>query len=227
MIKIIIPGCPIAKARARTFTRRGRTMTYDTQHAEKTITALQIKSQCVVKGYCFELDDTFTVDLTLYMPLPLSLPKSKANAILWGFESHYGKQDIDNLVKFYLDCANGILYPDDHQITKITAEIKYSMEPRTEMTVNVNEKIKLDHDGRKILELFSLGDLDSLIESVKKINQYQIAKLNNWFDPDECYREIAKAISKIAEDHTDQLNKVKKACPKYHEKAILHENGTA
>lgn len=48
---------------------------------------------------------------------------------------HTSRPDLDNMIKFILDVGNGILYADDAQVVKITAEKKYDKEPRTEITI--------------------------------------------------------------------------------------------
>lgn len=48
---------------------------------------------------------------------------------------HNARPDIDNLIKFYLDVMNAIIYSDDSQVVKITSEKVYDKEPRTEITI--------------------------------------------------------------------------------------------
>lgn len=46
------------------------------------------------------------------------------------------KKDCDNLLKFYLDCLNGLVWKDDAQVCHIDAWKHYSEDPRTEIIVN-------------------------------------------------------------------------------------------
>jgi Holliday junction resolvase RusA-like endonuclease len=48
---------------------------------------------------------------------------------------HFFKPDIDNLLKFVLDAASGILYKDDSQICCISAVKRYHVNSRTEITL--------------------------------------------------------------------------------------------
>jgi Holliday junction resolvase RusA-like endonuclease len=43
------------------------------------------------------------------------------------------KKDLDNMIKFLLDCCNGITWKDDHQVVKIMAEKVYTEKPFTRM----------------------------------------------------------------------------------------------
>jgi len=64
---------------------------------------------------------------------------------------HVKKPDIDNCIKYILDCGNGVLWDDDCQIVKIVAEKCISNIPRTEMVVKeiTSKKRK---EGNKIKE---------------------------------------------------------------------------
>ena len=67
------------------------------------------------------------------MPIPKSLSKVKKDALKG--KPHYLRPDIDNLIKFILDSANGILYLDDAQIYTINAHKIYDEHPRTEIEI--------------------------------------------------------------------------------------------
>jgi Holliday junction resolvase RusA-like endonuclease len=59
----------------------------------------------------------FVVDLVFILPRPKSLPKKVVE--------HIKKPDIDNLCKAVLDAMSGIIYKDDSQVTKLTAQKIY------------------------------------------------------------------------------------------------------
>jgi hypothetical protein len=54
---------------------------------------------------------------------------------------HVKKPDVDNLIKYYLDCMNGICYLDDSQVSIAHAIKLYSPTPRTEIILE--EKCRL------------------------------------------------------------------------------------
>ena len=130
---IIIPGKPIAKKRAR-FSRRGKyVVTYNDQRKEEEGWILLAKSQ--ITDF---FKDIVWVTLIFYMPRPKShygtgekSARLKANAPIY----HTKKPDVDNLVKFCLDCLNGLAWQDDSQISEMRVRKIYSEEPRTEITI--------------------------------------------------------------------------------------------
>jgi Holliday junction resolvase RusA-like endonuclease len=70
-----------------------------------------------------------------FMPIPASASK-KQRALMEGCAvPHTKKPDLDNLIKFVKDCANGILWDDDSQVTAITAAKAYYPHPATEIQV--------------------------------------------------------------------------------------------
>lgn len=61
---------------------------------------------------------------------------------------HTYKPDLDNMIKWISDVMNGILYEDDKQVAKITAEKVYSLESRTEIIIIELQKgkdVKQEH----------------------------------------------------------------------------------
>ena len=55
---------------------------------------------------------------------------------------HCYKPDIDNLIKFYLDCASTVLFTDDCRIASLQAVKKYDAIPRTVIMI---QKINKGH----------------------------------------------------------------------------------
>lgn len=68
------------------------------------------------------------------MAYPSSWSKKRKNNYLNEF--HLVKPDLDNLVKYYLDCMNGIVFADDKQIVELAASKEYC-----------------DHAGSTLIEL--------------------------------------------------------------------------
>ena len=71
------------------------------------------------------------VALVFYMPIPKSYTKKKKALMQDDTYPHTNRPDIDNMIKFYLDC----LPFDDKVIYKIGAEKYYSPRPRVEMLI--------------------------------------------------------------------------------------------
>lgn len=120
-IVITIPGEPVAQARSRS-TRSGHH--YDPQKKLKDGIKLLIKSQ--VKGM-----EPLTGSLTLKCTFRMSRPKShygtgKNSGILKMSAPYYHtiKPDLDNQLKFVMDCLNGIVWKDDCQVCVIKESVK-------------------------------------------------------------------------------------------------------
>lgn len=115
-MKYIIEGQPIPLQRPRFYNGN----VFDCQKREKLFVGVNLRH---IHGNRPLFEGPLEVHLTFYMK------NQKKNG--W----HYGRPDLDNLIKFYLDAANGILYEDDKQIAKIVAEKIYDIDPRTEITI--------------------------------------------------------------------------------------------
>lgn len=150
-MKIVIPGNPIADVRPRHKNIGNVTMTYDPLSKEKERVKKMIlfevnktlNSDCkeiVMEASNLAQDCAFSVDLCFHLPIPKSSSNSKKKAMHQGFIKMTKKPDIDNLCKFILDCANGILFPDDRMITTLIARKWYSENPRTEILILSNHQ---------------------------------------------------------------------------------------
>jgi Holliday junction resolvase RusA-like endonuclease len=121
--KFVIPGIPIPKARPRF----GDGRVYCAQKESILVTGITIQSQ-------FNNEPLFMGPLRLifvfYMPIAQKLRKKGLAGT-----HHITKPDISNLIKYYEDVCNEIIYHDDCIISEIYAVKRYSDEPRTELTV--------------------------------------------------------------------------------------------
>lgn len=143
-----ILGVPLAKKRARAFLLKGKICHYNPQSNEernvKDIMLTHIRQmfdspirENAIEASNLAYGELFTIDLTFCMPIPKSYGKTKRKAISDGFNNCNTKPDIDNLIKFYLDCANEILFPDDRLIIALTAKKVYDENPRTIINVKL------------------------------------------------------------------------------------------
>ena len=131
---IKIPGTPIAKKRPR-FARIGKGVrTYSIQETEEGRTLLMIKDQ--VRE---QTDKPVKVSFFFKLPRPKNHFGSGKNAEQLKASApkhHTSKPDIDNMVKFYMDCLNGIVWHDDRQVVIQEASKMYHDEPETVIIVN-------------------------------------------------------------------------------------------
>lgn len=122
----VIAGNPVALQRPRL----GNGHVYNPQAKEKLIYGIDLRNQ-------HESDELYTepihMDITFFMPIPESWGKKRKENVLGTY--HYLRPDIDNMVKFILDAALGVLYKDDAIVASISAHKVYSNTPATKIVI--------------------------------------------------------------------------------------------
>lgn len=207
-MKLTIPGDPIPKARARV-TRKG--FAYDPQFdckqrvrkfLEQSIREFYEKDENRIEGRRLSIGESFEVNWHFHMPIPKSFSQIKKNACKWGFIEHTSKPDRSNLEKFYEDCANGILWKDDSQITKGQIIKKYCNDdnPRTEIVMSTIQKPS--KAVTEIVSLFTPDEISSICYDASKLTITE-----------ETLPKVACFISKIADQHSKKLSKISKNYP--------------
>ena len=134
MKHFVIPGPPRGKGRARS-TRSG---IHYTDKKTRMYESHVLDSYLRVYPSADPLEGAISISIIAYLQRPKSHFGTGKNAnILKKNAPHYHttKPDIDNLVKFYLDCLNGIAWEDDKQIIYIQATKTYSEEPLTSVRI--------------------------------------------------------------------------------------------
>ena len=118
-IRLIIPGTPIAKARPRFFTKQGRVRSYNIQQTEEGKVLYELNRQFTGPP----ISSAVEVDMKFFFRRPKyhwgsgrNANKLKPAAPLLCVNN----KDVDNLIKFYLDCMNGLVLEDDKQVVKVT-----------------------------------------------------------------------------------------------------------
>lgn len=117
---------PLARARVNYQTKR----MYDSQSQLKLITGITLRQQ---HGDEPLLEGPLLLVATFYMPMPGKISSQRRDTLQDQYD-HF-KPDLDNLVKYILDCANGILYRDDALIVSISAKKQYDVTPHTKFTL--------------------------------------------------------------------------------------------
>jgi len=131
-LKFVIPGNPLAKKRPR-FARRGKFVTTNNAQESEEGKFIQVMMSQLNGHSPIPAGTPVWLLCKFFMPVPVSMPKKNHY-----IARHTKKPDLDNLVKFVKDCANGILWADDSQVSDLSAVKNYSWEgsPRTEITIN-------------------------------------------------------------------------------------------
>ena len=127
MIIIEIYGNPIPLNRPRACKRGSFIQMYDSQIKEKEIVKWQARAQFNKEP----LKTPLFLDILFGMAIPKGTSRIRTNLMLQNELVPMKKPDIDNLIKFILDCLNGILFDDDSQIIEVKARKCYSDNPRT------------------------------------------------------------------------------------------------
>lgn len=125
----VIPGDPVALARARAF--RGRF--YDAQKNIKLVWGINLKNQHMDEPF---FEGPLFMDVIFYMPIPKNCSVKKINEIKSQY--HFIRPDTSNLLKFVEDVATEICYKDDCIIAKQSIEKVYDdgKGPRTEFILS-------------------------------------------------------------------------------------------
>ena len=170
---------------------------YDPQSKQKDEVSMQLLAQA--GSLPFGHSTRFCVNFLFMLPIPASSTMRDRNLISW-YDEVITKPDIDNLVKFYLDAANDILWKDDAKIYHLSADKIYSENPKTIITVtgtNMDEEDLV----RGILKTFNQGEFLEMISDVEDL-------FDHHYDPCKC----AYIISKLSE-FGPQLSQVHKKYP--------------
>lgn len=121
MIKFVVLGKPIAKARPR-MTRQGFAYT-----PQKTV-----NYENLIK-YTFQSEfpshepflGLIEANITCIFDIPKSYSKKKTKELLETHNNYNHKPDLDNIAKIILDSLNGIAYKDDSQVTILHINKEY------------------------------------------------------------------------------------------------------
>lgn len=140
MTSISIDETPVSWKRAGVYIRKGLVTIYDKQTKEKKKTRFFLKTQYtdpIISG-------PLMLNIEFFMPMPKSTPKRTKQDMLSGKIFHSKKPDIDNLLKYLLDCMTNIVFVDDAQVRMVQVKKTYSDNPRTELIVfPLEEQISL------------------------------------------------------------------------------------
>jgi len=221
-MRIIIPGNPIAKMRARHVTTKNFVRTYDPQDALKKICKMKLtkavkdafssqNKQLAIETSKLGYAKDFDVSFYFYMEVPKSDSIKEKNLKLWNISPHNKKPDTSNMIKFYEDCANEILFEDDSMITSGRYFKCYSKNPRTEINI-MPKKDLLNKDYSNTLSIFEPDDIQNLIFKVFELGPCSELRVEEMSDNErESYFEKAsKVFEAFAELHIDKLLKLKK-----------------
>lgn len=119
MIEFTIPCAAIGKGRPRV-------TAHGTYTPQKTRDYEQLVRLCFQRSRCKPVTDrgkALSVTITAIFRAPDSYSEKKKRELVG--KPYTKKPDADNLAKAILDALNGVAYPDDAQIVKLTVRKRY------------------------------------------------------------------------------------------------------
>lgn len=124
---------PVSQLRPRASSRGGRVRLYDHPKVKQFKAVLH---NLVTEQYKNPpLTGALSVSMLFYRPVQKSLSNIERQRRLSNEHKAVVKPDADNYIKSTLDALNGVLWDDDSQIVKLTAEKRYGEYPRIEVEV--------------------------------------------------------------------------------------------
>jgi Holliday junction resolvase RusA-like endonuclease len=132
---ITVLGTPIAKARPRFYRRGNFVGVFNPQETIESRFLYEVKTQWG-RG---PLEGPLKVKCRFCMPIPKSTSKKKVELMLAGEIQHTSRPDLSNLIKFFEDACNFVLWKDDSQIVTLIASKFYDLEPKTEIEIEEGE----------------------------------------------------------------------------------------
>ena len=132
---IEVPGKPIAQRRPNFFRRGKRVGTYNPQESEAGKFIVQCLEQIKsVEGLPIPKDVPIRLECAFCFAIPKSMPRKR---LLELNLQHITRPDIDNCLKWVLDClGKGVVYRDDSQICIIKAVKLLADNPMTRIKVS-------------------------------------------------------------------------------------------
>jgi len=216
-MKIIITGNPIAKTRPK-FARRGSfTHVYDSQEKKKEKIKIQmlslIKKINPVESSIIFCAKYLKIYFDFFLPIPKTDSKKNKMEKLWQIQLPGIKPDIDNLEKFYLDCATGIFCKDDRVVVEVHSKKKYGQRPRVEIHIEEKKGFTMLKRSAEILTFFTPEDLDCFLYDAYNLGIFY--KEDVFYPKDgemkrELLERISEAISVFILNHGDKIKKISK-----------------
>ncbi len=196
-----IYGDAIPQQRPR-FSKKGHV--YNPQRNEKQEIQYGIKQQCINKRILKPVTGILMCKMTFYIKIPRY---ANTDALKTEIGDYCIKRpDLDNYIKFYLDCMNEIVYEDDAQIAHLLCKKVYSDKPRVNIKIYSLENNMTTEHAITIKNDVTLSDLEYLIKKANRIGKLDKDILRIFIESDEdgqhVYYDIASKndfkVGKIA-----------------------------
>lgn len=135
IIRLTIPGEPVAKARARSFRTKGGGIGHFTPERTRSYEAAVRSIAAEAMGALRPFDGPVAMRLSAFFQAPKSLKKADKELAEREALPVIKRPDADNIAKSVADGMNGIVYKDDSQVFEVMVEKYYSPRPRVEVEI--------------------------------------------------------------------------------------------
>ena len=127
-VLIVIEGLPVAKGRPK-FARRGNFVTtYTPEKTREYENRVAIEARTAMRGMGL-MTRPVKIDIQIFLPIPTSYSKAKAQACREGKTVPTKKPDWENVAKSVCDAFNGVVWLDDSQVTDAHVSKRFSDSP--------------------------------------------------------------------------------------------------
>ena len=134
-ITFTVPGQPVAKARPRATTIGGAARLYTPGKTRDYERSVQLAATLAMRGG--PIGCAVAVSLDIRLPVPASWSKTRCADALAGRVFATSKPDADNFAKAVLDGCNGVVFLDDAQVVRLTAQKRYAETPGVDVLVTI------------------------------------------------------------------------------------------
>ncbi len=207
MIKIILPGEPVAWMRAG---RNGK-FTYDPQKSIKTAYKFQILDQLRDQQHILPIAPK--VALHAVFKFYFSIPKGKEKLSSWGALEHTEYPDFDNLTKLLSDCMSKLIFDDDRQINIAHVCKYYDANPRSEIHI-MRSKPSISDKIKEVLSYISKEEFIEFATDMEEVAENLIFVGQENSEHKEIDRqEAAFFLCAFSEKYASFLTKINKKFP--------------
>ena len=143
IIKIIVPGKPISKLRARTVRNKytGQIMSFT---PKETVNYANLIKQIYMNKYeQFKLEGAIRQTINAYYLIPKSTSKKKRELMAEGRLRPTKRPDYDNIEKTFSDALESIAFDNDNQIVSSRCDKWYSENPRVEIKLEIIKNLQM------------------------------------------------------------------------------------
>ena len=132
-ISLTIEGEPMGKARPIFARTKNKTVAITPKKTRDYETYVKEKYMVKYGDRSFPKDIPLKAEITAYF----AIPKSKKRKI---GDDVTKRPDLDNIIKIILDALNKVAYHDDAQISEVTCNKKYALNPKVEIKITPLKK---------------------------------------------------------------------------------------